>query len=73
MSELIILIRTRRRNKYYIVKGFNIFSVFYVSGFKKFKVIGWKYSDKAKELIYNVFYINEFGIPLTPIMKCKLL
>ena len=41
-KEYLLLIKTRRKNKYYIVKGLSFVGKFKVNGFDKFKVIGWR-------------------------------
>lgn len=42
LKEYLLLIKTRRRNKHYIVKGLSFVTKFSVKGFSKFKVIGWR-------------------------------
>lgn len=42
LKEYLLLIKTRRGNKYYAVKGLSFVGRFSVKGFSKFKVIGWR-------------------------------
>lgn len=42
LKEYLLLIKTRRRNKYFIVIGLSFIGSFKVKGFSKFKVIGWR-------------------------------
>lgn len=42
LKEYLLLIKTRRGNKYYVVKGISLGANFSVKGFSKFKVIGWR-------------------------------
>ena len=41
-KEYLLLIKTRRGNKHYVVKGLSFGAKFSVKGFSKFKVIGWR-------------------------------
>ena len=41
-KEYLLLIKTRRGNKHYVVKGLSFVGKFSVKGFSKFKVIGWR-------------------------------
>ena len=42
LKEYLLLIKTRRGNKYYVVKGLSFGAKFSVKGFSKFKVVGWR-------------------------------
>jgi hypothetical protein len=42
LKEYLLLIKTRRGNKHYVVKGLSFGAKFSVKGFSKFKVIGWR-------------------------------
>ena len=42
LKEYLLLIKTRRGNKHYVVKGLSFGANFSVKGFSKFKVIGWR-------------------------------
>ena len=42
LKEYLLLIKTRRGNKHYVVKGLSFVGKFSVKGFSKFKVLGWR-------------------------------
>ena len=42
LKYYLLLIKTRRRNRHYIVKGLSFVGKFRVDGFDKFKVIGYR-------------------------------
>lgn len=45
-----VLIRTRRRNRYYIVEGIALGATWIVNGFSKFKVKGYKDGEDKVQL-----------------------